>query len=488
MAFIDNSIAEVFVSNTTTSRFVNKEVRQGRMRNIASRLYTTNLKDSPENIVRRNIWPIVAGFLPKALIADRTALRPEPARDGSIFLIANSSRTIQLPGLVIHARQGAERLGSDRPFANGLFISSVARAALENMQPSRSRKHVGRTLGREEMEQWLDQLLRRNGEEALGRLRDDARAVAEALHLEPEFQKLNALIGTMLRTRDVRLHSAIGRARYLGAPYDPDRINLFDKLFNFLRLHLPKDRPTSVNTTYLPFYEAYFSNFIEGTEFSLSEAENIIFESKIPLNRPADAHDIIGTYRIVGDDRQMKMRPQNADELINLLKIRHLTIMQKRPETNPGQFKDKINQAGQTIFVHPDLVTGTLRKGFDIYNALNEPFQRAVFMMFMVSEIHPFVDGNGRVARIMMNAELVSENQTRIIIPTIFRNNYLIALKALTHNSLPEPLIKALDYTQLFVSQIDWSTRESALDSLSEKHAFMDSSEAESQGIKLILK
>jgi hypothetical protein len=31
---------------------------------------------------------------------------------------------------------------------------------------------------------------------------------------------------------------------------------------------------------YLPFFEAYFSNFIEGTEFELNEAIALIYEGK----------------------------------------------------------------------------------------------------------------------------------------------------------------------------------------------------------------
>jgi Fic family protein len=46
----------------------------------------------------------------------------------------------------------------------------------------------------------------------------------------------------------------------------------------------------------------------------------------------------------------------------------------------------------------------------------------------------PFADGNGRVARIMMNAELVAAGESRIIVPTIYRNNYLMALTALSQN------------------------------------------------------
>ena len=33
--------------------------------------------------------------------------------------------------------------------------------------------------------------------------------------------------------------------------------------------------------------------------------------------------------------------------------------------------------------------------------------------MFLVSEAHPFADGNGRTARIMMNAELIAAGQER---------------------------------------------------------------------------
>jgi Fic family protein len=35
-----------------------------------------------------------------------------------------------------------------------------------------------------------------------------------------------------------------------------------------------------------------------------------------------------------------------------------------------------------------------------LYQAMNHPFKKAAFMLFLVSEVHPFIDGNGRVARI----------------------------------------------------------------------------------------
>lgn len=108
-------------------------------------------------------------------------------------------------------------------------------------------------------------------------------------------------------------------------------------------------------------------------------------------------------------------------------------------------------------------------------------------MMFLVAEVHPFVDGNGRVARIMMNAELISAGEQRIIIPTIYRGNYLSALKAASNRTSPEPVIRMLDFAQRFSIAVDWTSFKRAEADLKAAHAFMDSNEADDQGIRLRL-
>lgn len=75
------------------------------------------------------------------------------------------------------------------------------------------------------------------------------------------------------------------------------------------------------------------------------------------------------------------------------------------------------------------LVRGTLTRGFVYYKALTNPFARAAYMRFLVSEVHPLEDGNGRIAGVMMNAELVNREQYKIIIPTVYRDKYVLKLK-----------------------------------------------------------
>lgn len=70
----------------------------------------------------------------------------------------------------------------------------------------------------------------------------------------------------------------------------------------------------------LAFFEGYFSNFIEGTEFDVEEAREITFEGKIPFARPEDAHDILGTYQIISSRGEMSKTPKTFEGLIALLK------------------------------------------------------------------------------------------------------------------------------------------------------------------------
>src|ERR1035437_7376180 len=123
-----STFPEAFVSSDELTGEVYREVRRGTLRKLASRLYTRNLRDTPERIVHRNLWPLVAAYLPGALIADRTALENRPAADGSVFLIADHKRDISLPGVTLRPRKGPPPLESDRPFIGGLRLASPARA------------------------------------------------------------------------------------------------------------------------------------------------------------------------------------------------------------------------------------------------------------------------------------------------------------------------------------------------------------------------
>ena len=170
----------------------------------------------------------------------------------------------------------------------------------------------------------------------------------------------------------------------------------------------------------------------------------------------------------------MSKTPTSLDALIALLQKRHLTLMSARPEKNPGHFKTEVNRVGNTVFVDPELVMGTLEKALPFYQNLEPGIKRAIFMMFLISEVHPFTDGNGRIARIMMNAELTAVNECHIIIATVYREDYLLTLRRLSHSRDPEPFIKMLNRAQAFTASIDFSDYQSTLSELRHANAFLE--------------
>ena len=99
-------------------------------------------------------------------------------------------------------------------------------------------------------------------------------------------------------------------------------------------------------------------------------------------------------------------------------------MIESRQAKNPGEFKTQTNRAKNTVFVTPELMVGTLEKGFEIIMSASTPADRAALAMFVVAEVHPFTDRNGRTARLAMKFFLTHAGLTRIIIPTVYRNTH----------------------------------------------------------------
>lgn len=436
-------------SDRIESKRITALLKEGTIRKIAPRIYSSNFSDKPATIIKRNWYRILANLYPDAVLSHRSALESMPTKEGHIYLTFSYTKKVELPGLTIHFLNGPLRIEGDNPFFENLFVSQEARAFLENLQTTRLTGEEAKTLPLAHLEERLESIIRARGEQGLNAIRDRAKKIAKGLAMEKEFKQLNGLISALLATgKSKNLRSPAAIARALGEPLDPDRVRLFENLYEELAgkvFPAYKDKNTTGKSyKTFAFFEGYFSNYIEGTEFTVNEAREIITsETPIP-SRNEDSHDILGTYRIVADRKEMSVCPTSADQLLDLMRRRHAILLQSRASKNPGEFKDRNNRAGNTEFVDWQLVTGTLKKGFEWYSLLREPFAKAVYMMFLVSEVHPFLDGNGRIARIMMNAELSTKGLSKIIIPTVYREDYMGALRKLTRQRIADPYVRML--------------------------------------------
>lgn len=483
------SLPDIVFAGERSSAALSDAVRRGRMVRVGAGVYSTLPTASQEDVVRRNAIQIVDHKLPHAIVADRSVRH----RRGDVLYVVHPTRRrpLELTGLTIIPRSGLGALDGDFPVNDSVLQASTERTMLESLAARPSARY----LSREEVELWIDEIIRNagvRGEERINHLRDRARQRAQENSLEPAFDELDSMIGAALSTRPASgLISPALRARAAGRPVDQRRIDLFELFVERLVELAPEPLPVleqdRERRRLLPFYEAYFSNYIEGTEFTLDEAAEIVFDQRVPPSRPADAHDILGAYAIVSNEREMARTPHDPDEFLDILTSRHRVLLAGRPNMSPGQFKTRNNQAGSTLFVAPDLVEATLATGLAFASRLLDPFARGVYVSFLVSEIHPFADGNGRLARVMLNAELSAQAQARVIIPTVYRNEYISALKAATHNAAFDPIVAVLRFAQRWTARVDFGSRQSAEADLMRTDALRDSSEAQSAGVSLTL-
>jgi len=89
---------------------------------------------------------------------------------------------------------------------------------------------------------------------------------------------------------------------------------------------------------------------------------------------------------------------------------------------------------------------------FDLSQHSGNPIEKAAFVHLQLSKIYPFLDGNGRTARLCLNYQLLSEGYLPVIVPVSRKNEYFEALEEfkLTKNPTPfEQFVASLENNQI---------------------------------------
>lgn len=470
----------IFTDNENSTEKLTNRVKKGELIRVRQSVYIEKNEEKNLNNILNNEWvELVKHLAPlNSIVAYRTAAELKPYK-GNVFLIADvsSQRKVEVTkdfSLIIYT---GDTTCCTNDFI-GVKVSSDSRLFLENLKKGRAKSLTfERSLGQVWVEDQVCKYLERHKENGLNRLRDMAKEIAPNLGLETELELLNKIISSVLSTNsgDDILISEFAISHAKQEPYDLIRIECFHKLKEYLeKLELPyqKYKFSSANWSNFAFFESYFSNYIEGTEFEVSEAAKIVFQHYEIKGRHEDSHDIRSVYELANDYQDMTTTPESIDEFFDILKTRHFLMMKERSDKRPGEFKIRRNKAGNTIFVEPNALKGTLTQGFEIYKSLSPGFKRAVFMQFLVSECHPFDDGNGRISRLMMNAELAAENLHKIIIPNVHRDSYLNGLRMATRGNSFRALVKVFHQLHFYSASIDWNYYDIARDKLEVDSAF----------------
>src|SRR5690606_5751585 len=92
---------------------------------------------------------------------------------------------------------------------------------------------------------------------------------------------------------------------------------------------------------------------------------------------------------------------------------------------------------------------------------------------FLITECHPFDDGNGRLSRIFLNAELHTDQQYKLIVPTVHRDSYLNSLRQATREGKFRTLTKVFIQLQKYAASLNWNDYGDVREQLEEHKAHL---------------
>src|SRR5262249_20815110 len=114
--------------NKTEARQLQRLAAAGQLRRIYAGVYTDDLVQPLESIVRRELFALCSLIAPGSIISHRSALEGgRPTLAGNLFLTGANRRDFELPGLTLRIAKGVGPLDSDiriPTFTGDAFISS----------------------------------------------------------------------------------------------------------------------------------------------------------------------------------------------------------------------------------------------------------------------------------------------------------------------------------------------------------------------------
>lgn len=195
----------------------------------------------------------------------------------------------------------------------------------------------------------------------------------------------------------------------------------------------------------------YHSNAIEGNSLTLGETKSLILHGLTARGKPMRDHlDIEGHDEAVKAMEDAVKRNESLNEVF--IRNLHQVVLKEPYETDAitpagqptkrliaiGDYKTQPNNVRTSTgemyyFTPPEQVKPAMSDLIDWYrtkeNEGEHPIIIAATFHYRFVRIHPFDDGNGRMARLLMNMILIKHGYTVAIIPIQERDQYINSLE-----------------------------------------------------------
>ena len=181
----------------------------------------------------------------------------------------------------------------------------------------------------------------------------------------------------------------------------------------------------------------YSSNALEGNTLDLAETKIVLEDGLTISGKPMKDHlETLGH-----SDAFYELLNLAKSDIITEANIKflHKLFYNRIGESEAGNYRTKkiIVTGSDAEFPKPEVLS---EKMSEFVRSIPEmkvnlhPIEFSAMLHAKFVNIHPFIDGNGRVARLLMNLALLQTGYNITIIPPVVRADYIRAIQETNHN------------------------------------------------------
>jgi Fic family protein len=211
-------------------------------------------------------------------------------------------------------------------------------------------------------------------------------------------------------------------------------LNKIDELQKQIDSMRPFDRETVISLKdYYRIGLTWSSNALEGNTLTESETKVVIEDGLTVSGKPLRDHlEAEGHARAY--EWMYTLVNKNVIVEEDILKLHRLFYI-KIDEENAGIYrKNKVFISGSKYTLPgPEKIPGLMNSFFDDITNIRKtehPVIAAAKAHLKFVFIHPFIDGNGRVARLLMNLVLLQQGYIISLIPPVLRLDYISSIES----------------------------------------------------------
>jgi Fic family protein len=235
------------------------------------------------------------------------------------------------------------------------------------------------------------------------------------------------------------------------------KLNVFSVVLNeeddkFLA-KIKRDFSKEPKENYENRYEAFCSLFtynstgIEGNTLTLSETSYLLFEGVVPKEKPLREINEVINHKKAFDYILEYKKDINKDFILELHKLVVVNNIRIDLISQIGKYRTVQVYIGNSIPPKPQDVSNEMARLLKWYSTNKKKLHPLVLASYFHTEferIHPFVDGNGRVGRLLMNFILHKHNFPMINIPKKKKFRYYQILQEMHQTGNLQPFVKYL--------------------------------------------